>query len=141
MENNIRKPDEYFNDVLIGSNRNIETSNEQDDDIEKAISQSLQDYNEDFERQCQEKVIENQIQEILQQEYDEKKLMIKTRREMLEPLIIRLLRIDTTKRYTNIIENFINSGNAISKEEYDSLIKFIGKPSLISLINDCIPHE
>ena len=141
MENNIRKPDEYFNDVLIGSNRNIETSNEQDDDIEKAISQSLQDYNEDFERQCQEKVIENQIQEILQQEYDEKKLMIKTRREMLEPLIIRLLRIDTTKRYTNIIENFINSGNAISKEEYDSLIKFIGKPSLISLINDCILHE
>tara|TARA_B100000963_G_C22639479_1_gene679552 strand:+ start:2913 stop:3338 length:426 start_codon:yes stop_codon:yes gene_type:complete len=141
MENNIRKPDEYFNDVLIGSNRNIETSNEQDDDIEKAISQSLQDYNEDFERQCQEKVIENQIQEILQQEHDEKKLMIETRREMLEPLIIRLLRIDTTKRYTNIIENFINSGNAISKEEYDSLIKFIGKPSLISLINDCILHE
>ena len=139
MENNIRQPDEYFNDILIGSNANQEEN--LDDDVQKAMTQSLEEYNIDFERQCQEKVIENQIQEILQQEYDEKNIMKELRRKLLQPIMIRLKRIDPTKEYTNIIENFIVSGLPLSSEEYNKITKFIGKPSLISIINNCVLHE
>ena len=139
MEDNIRNPDESFNDILIGSNTN---QNENlDDDIQKAINESLQQYNEDFERQCQENVIETQIQEILQQEYDEKKIMKESRKKILEPITMRLLRIDPSKEYTNIIQKYIETGNPLLKKEYNNLISFIGKPSLISLINNCVLHE
>tara|TARA_A100001015_G_C14798088_1_gene635806 strand:- start:201 stop:620 length:420 start_codon:yes stop_codon:yes gene_type:complete len=139
MENNIRQPDGSFNDILIGSNVNQEEN--LDDDIQKAMTQSLEEYNIDFERQCQENVIENQIQEILQQEYDQKNIMKESRRKILEPIMIRLTRIDPTKEYTNIIEKFIDSGLPLSYEEYNKITKFIGKPSLVSIINDCVVHE
>lgn len=139
MEKNVRNPDQSFNDVLINSNMNTEEN--LDDDIQKAISESLNQYNNDFERQCQENVIETQIQELLQKEYDEKKSMREYRQSLLQPLTIRLLRIDPNKEYTNIISKYIETGNPILQEEHNNLKTFIGKPSLIQIIDECVIHQ
>ncbi len=138
MDDNIRNPDSSYRETLLGNDNNF--NEEEDEDMRQIMNESLKSYNNEYLNHCQDELMEKQIQEILQKEHDEQKVMRQYRESILQPIITRLIHIDPDKTYLNVVKNYINTGNPIEKSNYDNLLKMIQKPLLIELIKDNISY-
>ena len=90
---------------------------------------------------CQENVVEHDIQMMLQQEYDNKQQERNERESNLHELIVRLKIIDKERKYLNIVLVYIETGKPVDYDNYVSLIDFVQKPELVSLIIEYICYE
>ncbi len=137
MDEEIRPQDQQYYDQLI-NNLDNDDNHELDDEMRQAMNESLNMYNEEFMKSCEDTIIQNQIQNIIQEEINEKNNRKKQLEENLKPLFIRLIRIDENQKYTNMLKDYIYNDKKLSIEQYEEIINFIKKPSLVKLITENI---
>ena len=142
-EENIRKPDEPKREILL-PNTTTQTIHENDDDgdsMKKALQNSMESYEKEYIKNCQEHVVEHDIQMMLQQEYDQIQKERDMREEILRELMIRLKIIDKDKKYIDVVSVYIETGIPMKYDLFIELIDFVKKPSLVSLIVENIKYE
>jgi len=143
----IRAPDNSFNDQLIGS---FEQNLTDDDEINQAIQASLETANQEFERQMKQKKFDGQInslnlinqEELRLQKFKEEKLkeeLIEQRESEFRSTIVFLSRLKLTS-LLELIQNYIQSGIKIDYEHYESFKKEL-KPSLFENITHIFKDE
>lgn len=144
-DQHVRQPDEPRRETLLPSiNDNIMNNNYeniQDTDMKQAIENSMSSFENEYMLQCQDHVLEHDIQMMLQQEHDNKLEERKQRESKLGDLVVRLKIIDKERKYMNIVSSYIETGKPMSYDDFVGLIDFVRKPKLVSIITQYICYE
>ena len=135
MDEDIRPQDQQYFDQLIND---VDNNDDLDSEMKQAMNESLNTYNHEFMIICEDNIIQNQIQQIIQQEINEKNNRKKKLEDNLKPLFIRLTRIDENQKYTIMLKDYIYNDKKITFKQYQEIINFIKKPSLVKLITENI---
>lgn len=139
-EQHVRKPDEPRREVLLPQH-NDENDDIQDNSMKQAIQNSISSFENEYMMQCQDHVVEHDIQMMLQKEYDNQQEQRKERESNLHDLVVRLKIIDKERKYLDIVSIYIESGQPMSYDHFVGLIDFVRKPELVSLVIQYINYE
>ena len=101
QDNHVREPDHPKREILIPSQNDEHT--EHDETMKKVFENSMETYEKEYIMQCQDHVLEHEIQMLLQKEYDLKEKERMLRDEKLRELMIRLKIIDKERIYMDIV--------------------------------------
>lgn len=151
QQQHVRQPDEPRRETLLPSindymnhNDNIMNNNYeniQDTDMKQAIENSMSSFENEYMLQCQDHVLEHDIQMMLQQEHDNKLEERKQREFNLGDLVVRLKIIDKERKYLNLVSSYIETGQPMSYDHFVEIIEFVRKPKLVSMITQYICYE